>query len=70
MIDFNSRQMYLDNRSHLYNAEFEISHSYLSILLDECPALARVDLGAAVGAQFDPERAKLVIVSDVGKHLC
>ena len=34
----------------------------LSILLDECPALALVDLGAAVGAQLDPGRAKLVIV--------
>ena len=30
-------------------------HSYLSILLDESPALARVDLGTTVGAQFDPE---------------
>ena len=66
MIDFNSRQMNIlgHNFPHLQcNAELGSSQSYLSILLDECPALARVDLSAAVGAQLDPERAKLVIVS-------
>ena len=54
--------MYLDTTFLIYYAELGSSQSYLSILLDECPALARVDLGAAVGAQFDPERAKFVIV--------
>ena len=54
--------MYLDTNFFIYNAELGSSQSYLSILLDECPALARVDLGAAVGAQLDPERAKFVIV--------
>ena len=33
--------------------------SYLSIGLDESPALAGVDLAAAVGAQFDPEIGSL-----------
>ena len=33
--------------------------SYLSIGLDESPALAGVDLAAAVGAQFDPEMGSL-----------